>query len=324
MCPSSKLGGAFSREIIIPVPAGSRIPVWFRGWFPVSFQLMAWASGQTTGSPSRKAVLVALANRANHDTGLCCPSVETIAAETEMSERTVRRALAELVDGGYVSRRRRRRQDGTLGVYEYEFSHVEPPVTVTSPPATVAASPPVTVAARNQEQPSNQDYPPIGPPHEHDDDDDDRDVVVANGTTVAVADGRSSWTVDRRKVLDDERDLAERILTAWNTETGQRLQSRDWLSKIVMRCREHPTVTLEDHVRVIRAALSDPWWTGPPSPSVVYGNGAMFERCIEHSRAPTITKPVVPGRYGRGLTTAQIGEMFGGHDYVSPLKGLSS
>lgn len=83
---------------------------------------MAWASQQKTGSPTKKAVLLALANRANHDTGDCHPSVDTIAEETELGTATVKRALKDLADDGFVVRTRRRRKDGSLGTYSYEFA----------------------------------------------------------------------------------------------------------------------------------------------------------------------------------------------------------
>ena len=87
----------------------------------MSFKLMAWAAEQTTGSGVEKTVLMALADRANADTGLCCPSVARIVEQTEFKQTAVKNALASLVKKGYVTRHRRRRQDGSLGSYHYEF-----------------------------------------------------------------------------------------------------------------------------------------------------------------------------------------------------------
>lgn len=87
----------------------------------MSFQLMSWAATQRTGSGTNKAVLMALANAANHHSGTCRPSIEYLAEETEFSEATVKRALKDLVDAGFITRTRRRRGDGSLGTYEYEF-----------------------------------------------------------------------------------------------------------------------------------------------------------------------------------------------------------
>ena len=54
------------------------------------------------GSSTARFVLVQIAMHANNDTGEAWPSVETIAAATGDSERTVRRAIAELEDLGAV------------------------------------------------------------------------------------------------------------------------------------------------------------------------------------------------------------------------------
>ena len=82
---------------------------------------MDWASEQKTGSGTRKAVLLALANIANHHTGQCNPSIERLAEETEFGETAVKRALKELDEMGFVIRKRNRRTDGSLSTYSYEF-----------------------------------------------------------------------------------------------------------------------------------------------------------------------------------------------------------
>lgn len=116
----------------------------------MSYQLMAWAAQQTTGSATRKAVLLALANRANHDTGRCDPSVERICEETELAERSVRQALADLADTGLIQRERKRRADGSLGTYRYSFPLADP-----APPAAADAGRPAAAdAAQNQEVPN--------------------------------------------------------------------------------------------------------------------------------------------------------------------------
>lgn len=107
----------------------------------MSFELMAWAMRQEVGSSSDKFVLLALADRANGDTGECFPSVALIAIDTEMSEATVRRCLKSLADKGIVKRARRRREDGSLGVYDYEF-----------PLAQDLRTPPLTMSARATDQ----------------------------------------------------------------------------------------------------------------------------------------------------------------------------
>jgi hypothetical protein len=72
----------------------------------VSIQLLAAATKVQTGTSARKAVLMVLANYADQD-GTCWPAQATIAEETELGERTVRRALAELEADGWITREHR-------------------------------------------------------------------------------------------------------------------------------------------------------------------------------------------------------------------------
>lgn len=102
---------------------------------------MAWAYEQRVGSPTRKAVLVALANAANHHSGLCFPSISRLAHETELSERAVRKALADLCDQGLIVRERTRNLDGTFGRYHYRFPQVERGAHPAAPRASGPAAP---------------------------------------------------------------------------------------------------------------------------------------------------------------------------------------
>lgn len=106
----------------------------------MSIQLVGWALEQRTGSVSRKAVLIALANCTNHHTGLCCPSIKRIRAETELGESTVLRALTDLEDAGYITRDRRLRENGSFTTTVYRFPHSDQGV----PPERGKGSPTVT------------------------------------------------------------------------------------------------------------------------------------------------------------------------------------
>jgi len=242
----------------------------------MSVQLMAWAAEQKTGSIARKAVLLSLANAANHHTGRCFPSVARIARETEASERTVRRALDDLEAAGFITRERRRRDDGTLATYEYAF----PAVTTTARPADIDDADQRTSATATTGQ-SDRAEPEVRQREV------EREVDTARARDVVV--GAANYVppgvVDRRTVSADEAQIAAVILHAWNERTGQRLRAKEWLAKIIMRIREYPEATYADHVLIIEAALANPWWRGAPTPSVVYGNGAQFERAIQETRA---------------------------------------
>ena len=80
----------------------------------MSVEAMSWAQECKTGSVSRKAVLMSLADRAGFD-WTCWPSQATIARNAELSERQVRRILGELEEGGFISRRRRTDKRGHRG-----------------------------------------------------------------------------------------------------------------------------------------------------------------------------------------------------------------
>ncbi len=85
----------------------------------MSVQAISWAMAQRTGNGTRKAVLVALANCHNHHTGKCFPKVSTLAGETELHDRTVRRALNELQELGFILKFEVRRADGSQGPSRY-------------------------------------------------------------------------------------------------------------------------------------------------------------------------------------------------------------
>jgi DNA-binding transcriptional ArsR family regulator len=121
---------------------------------------------RTLGSPTRKSVLMFLADVAGED-GSSYYRVETMAAALELGEKTIRRALKEFEDTGLLTRVRSRRDDGTLGQYRYllqwgpiaalpwngtrsggsgtdPFRTMQPPVTDALLPVTVTGGPPVT------------------------------------------------------------------------------------------------------------------------------------------------------------------------------------
>lgn len=78
----------------------------------MSYSAMAWARPLKTGSPTAKAVLLAVANYADEE-GICWPSQDQLSEDTELSRHTIMRALDHLEDLGLLSRERRHRKDGS-------------------------------------------------------------------------------------------------------------------------------------------------------------------------------------------------------------------
>jgi DNA-binding MarR family transcriptional regulator len=116
----------------------------------MSVQLISWAYEQRVGSWTEKAVLIALANRANHDTGKCTPSLKRVAEETELSYATVKRAATSLVNKGFITRERQRRTDGSYGSYSYRLES-EPEIRESQPGVSVSPGPGVSVSPQEPE-----------------------------------------------------------------------------------------------------------------------------------------------------------------------------
>jgi DNA-binding transcriptional ArsR family regulator len=77
----------------------------------MSLALMSWAFGQPI-EPGPKLVLLALADHANGQTGLCIPGQKLLAEQCSMSVRTVQRHIQTLEDAGLLRREARMRGEG--------------------------------------------------------------------------------------------------------------------------------------------------------------------------------------------------------------------
>ena len=84
----------------------------------MSWQAIAWAIQQTTGSARRKLLLLALANYADKN-GVCWPSQETLARDTEQSVDTVQRQLDVLERQKRVQRERMPKRRGQWQGHRY-------------------------------------------------------------------------------------------------------------------------------------------------------------------------------------------------------------
>lgn len=88
---------------------------------------MNWAADMHPGRGA-KAVLMCLADHASDHSGedwTCFPSIERIMDWTDDSRSSVERYLKRLEADGYISRRRRRRADGRLGIYDFVLHRSE-------------------------------------------------------------------------------------------------------------------------------------------------------------------------------------------------------
>jgi len=91
--------------------------------------------------------------------------------------------------------------------------------------------------------------------------------------------------VGGKVVSDKELSLATSIIAAFNAKAGTTLSVPPHLTPIVGRIRERPTLTAEQHGKIIAAVFAaEHWWTDPPGPRIIYGNAAQFEQSIELAR----------------------------------------
>ena len=68
----------------------------------MSFKSMAWAAAQQPPSCHDKLVLLQLASHVNANTGLCNPSIDTLARECILSRRRVIMSIQSLEEAGFI------------------------------------------------------------------------------------------------------------------------------------------------------------------------------------------------------------------------------
>ena len=87
----------------------------------MSFQAMTWAVEQELPA-MQKIVLLMLANRTNHDTGLCYPSHDTLAKECGMDKRSVIRQIESLEKAELLTVVRTKKSDGSNNPNHYHLN----------------------------------------------------------------------------------------------------------------------------------------------------------------------------------------------------------
>jgi hypothetical protein len=113
-----------------------------------------WARDQKTGTPATKAVLLTLATYAD-ERGFCFPSQERLAIDTELTDRTVRTALARLELLGLIERHERRSHQSKR--FKTDLIELRPPETISAGPRRATGNsrhePPETISAGSVDEP---------------------------------------------------------------------------------------------------------------------------------------------------------------------------
>lgn len=219
---------------------------------------MSWVLDESDERLGRRLVLLALANYAHDDGSEAWPSIATLSRATRLSESQARRCLRQLEQAGAIEKTGTSRYGtGVYTVVMHQSCQDDPPGILPVPPLSFRPDPPGRMTPDPSLDKPSKEQPSI-------------DLVEARVPT----------TVARKPVSSIEAWTAKEILAYWNGRTEQRLAAPDWLAKIISRIREHPELSVDNHCEIINANLAHPWWTGPATPSVVYGNAAQFERAI--------------------------------------------
>jgi hypothetical protein len=96
--------------------------------------------------------------------------------------------------------------------------------------------------------------------------------------------GRAPTQIGGKKVTAEEESFAIEVLGVFNEISGRAFASKETLGKIVLRHREHADLDVAGHRAIIEGQFAAPWWSGDPSPSVIYGNGEVFDRALNNVR----------------------------------------
>ena len=243
----------------------------------MSVHVLARFMDESNAELGARLVGMVMADAAGAD-GICWLGQVELARRTKLSERTVRDAIHRLEGLGEVETRLAQRGRRRINVYR---------IWCAAPPDY-------------DRLPFSVDEPFASRPADSAGRDDRQSTTLTTGSSRPKRVGTPSienqqgnrqvrvrWKVDKREVTEREEALARLILGYWNAATGQSLTNRDWLAMIVMRLREHPELELGDHQVTITSVLANPWWSGSPSPNVIYGSGAQFERSLMVKTQPT-------------------------------------
>ena len=125
----------------------------------MSVQAITWALDYAAGGVAEKVILLVLANYAN-EYGISWPSQKTLADQTALGERTVRRVLADMEGRGVIRRIVRRRGNGSrqsdmILLSAFEGRKPAPPGVLDEGPDDADFGP--------SDQPANGDNRPIRP-----------------------------------------------------------------------------------------------------------------------------------------------------------------
>jgi hypothetical protein len=224
----------------------------------VSGKLIGWAFDVEGLSPSQKLVLLGLADNADRG-GICWPSQAELVEKTGLAERTVREHLNLFEDRGLIAKEPRLKIKGrgrASDIYRLAGGD-DQPATDGRPTGNSQHDQPATDNTPLIEE------PPKEPP-------------------------KNQKRVGKKVVSDTELALAAAVVSLFNSYAGTGLSVYAHLTPIFGRNPEKPDYTETHHRKIIEAVFAgEHWWSGAPTPRIIYGNAGIFEQSIELARAAT-------------------------------------
>lgn len=224
---------------------------------------------------------VALHAYADNKTGEATPSRKTLAAAIGVSRPVGMKKLdevkAELVALGALRMEHRKNPEGGNDTNVYVIVHADPrgggrgksDTQVGVNPTTRTRSAVVDVDSHHQEGEGVQGG-----------EETNGQQTLEGSPPRSPSPAKLVSEVDGVRVTNEEDALTLAVLAAFNAAAGTDYRSKYYYRGVVMRLREHPELDLAGHERIIRRALDNPWWSGDPSPAVIYGKDTVFERAL--------------------------------------------
>lgn len=219
-----------------------------------------------------------LSGMRDYGTDMASVGRKLLAAKLGCSEDTLDRAKAELEKVGAISVERGERENGVRPRNVYTIHRDAPDLQGVAAPVRAAAAgaamyeKPTTTNNKNLEIPLKEE-PRAREASEQ--------LDLAGGSHALGPDEvQQLGEVDGVKLTRVEYETARAVLAAFNAAFETRFSGRYFLRGVVMRLREHPSMTLDDHVALVEKAKRNPWWKDDPTPAVVYGNDHVFERML--------------------------------------------
>jgi hypothetical protein len=215
----------------------------------MSFQALTWATEQNLPA-MQKIVLLMMANRTSHETGLCYPSLDLLAKECGMTKRSMIEQIAKLEVGGFIAVIRSAAENGVKQVNRYRLNlAVKPdvgsesrslvgsePHSLRSEPRSLGGSEPHSLRSEPRSLGGSEPHSPkpvtIEPKKETTNVVSKKTDENRNGSRLQIETLPDDWREfchDERPELNADRVFA-RFRDHWIAESGAKGRKLDWFA----------------------------------------------------------------------------------------------